>query len=90
MTADSNAALDVYVHDRNSGRTKRVSVRSIGAQAFGGVSLFASISASGRYAPFHSSATNLVKADSNGEFDVFFHDRKTRRTKRVSFAARKG
>ena len=44
----------------------------------------ASISADGRFVAFESGADNLVPGDTNGESDVFVHDRQTGQTTRVS------
>ena len=73
---------DVYVHDRQTGRTTRVSVATGGAQA-DRRSRDASISADGRYVLFTSRASNLVSGDANGVDDVFRHDRQTGETIRV-------
>ena len=80
---DTNGVRDVFVHDRNTGTTTRVSVRSNGAEA-NGDSSSGSISADGRYVTFHSDASNLVGGDTNGIRDVFVHDRDTGATTRVS------
>ena len=75
---DTNERSDVFVHDRQTGATTRVSVDSAGTQAIGGDSSGASISADGRYVAFYSTATNLVDDDINGTYsDVFVHDRQT-------------
>ena len=62
---DSNFVFDVFVRDRRTGTTTRVSVDSAGNQGddeqFG-----PSISADGRYVAFDSVATNLVTGDTNG------------------------
>src|SRR5207253_2569307 len=42
------------------------------------------VSADGRYVAFYSSATNLVRHDTNRARDVFVHDNKTGTTARVS------
>ena len=81
---DDNGSSDVFVHDRNTSKTKRVSVRSNGDEAEGGLSNYPSISATGRFVAFRSLATNLVPGDDNGQNDVFVHDRKTGKTRRVS------
>ncbi|MGI9295727.1 MAG: TolB family protein [Pseudomonadales bacterium] len=83
VPGDSNGAQDVFVHNRASGKTTRVSVDSSGA-AGNADSYAASISANGRFVVFLSMATNLVPGDSNGTWDVFVHDRNTRQTTRVS------
>ena len=81
---DNNGSVDVFVRDRQTGKTKRVSVKSNGAEAHGGDSFAPSISADGRFVAFQSDATNLVSGDNNGHTDIFVHDRKTKRTRRVS------
>ena len=82
VARDSNDTDDVYVHDRISGKTKRVSLRSSGA---GGdeESERASISATGRYVAFESES-RLVKRDTNQSRDIFVHDSVIGRTERVS------
>lgn len=74
---------DVFVHDRQTGRTIRVSVDSAGVQGNNYTS-WADISADGRYVAFGSWASNLVSGDTNGASDVFIHDLQTGRTTRVS------
>ncbi len=83
VTGDTNSFFDVFVHDRQSGMTERVSVDSVGAQG-DQESIWASISTDGRYVAFQSVATNLVSADTNGSSDVFVHDRQSGATERVS------
>ncbi len=84
VAGDNNGTLgDVFVHDRQTGQTTRVSVDSAGTQA-DGESAFPSISADGRYVAFYSYAGNLVAGDNNGVSDVFVHDRQTGQTTRVS------
>ncbi len=79
---------DVFVHDRVTGTTTRVSVSNSGKQA-NGASSEPSISADGRYVAFSSEASNLVAGDTNscGRMncpDVFVRDRATGTTTRVS------
>jgi hypothetical protein len=83
VAGDSNGFSDVFVHDRQTGNTTRVSVSSIGSQGNGN-SFARAISADGRYVTYHSIASNLVAGDSNGFSDVFVHDRQTGNTTRVS------
>ena len=83
VASDTNGAWDVFVHDRNTGQTTRISLDSGGTEGNGN-SGYSSISADGRYVAFLSAATNLVVADTNGESDVFVHDRNTGLTTRVS------
>lgn len=80
---DTNGVLDVFVHDRLTGITERVSVDSAGVEANQG-SYNPSLSADGRYVAFDSTASNLVPNDTNGTHDVFLFDRDTRITTRIS------
>ena len=87
-TNGSDLGTDVFVHDRYTGVTERVSVSSSGGQSSGGGSFYPAISADGRLVAFASQATNLVPGDTNGPSslgsDVFVHDRLTGTTERVS------
>jgi alpha-tubulin suppressor-like RCC1 family protein len=83
VTGDTNAFKDIFVRDRQTGVTERVSVDSLGAQSDGN-SYQPSISSDGRYVAFWSDADNLVTGDTNGVADVFVHDRQTGTTERVS------
>ena len=83
---DTNGESDVFVRDRRTGKTRRVSVSSAGAEGNGGSSR-ASISADGRFVAFYSFASNLVGGDTNGSFDVFVRNRWTGKTKRVSVSS---
>jgi Tol biopolymer transport system component len=86
VDGDTNNSLDVFVHDRQTGVTERVSVTSGGAEVGNAVSGSGtpSISADGRYVSFISSAADLVVGDTNNVDDVFIHDRVTGTTQRVS------
>jgi len=86
VPGDTNGKADVFVHDRVTGQTTRVSVASDGTEG-NGYSWFPSISADGRYVAFESIASNLVPGDTNGVSDVFVHDRLTGQTTRVSVAS---
>ncbi len=83
VPGDTNNWTDVFVRDRQTGTTERVSVDSGGAQG-NERSNDPSISADGRFVAFHSIATNLDANDSNGVTDVFVHDRQSGLTERVS------
>ena len=86
VAGDSNGLIDVFVHDRKSGETTRISLASDGSQtnsySYGGF-----ISVDGRYVAFVSYASNLVTGDTNEMEDVFFHDRQSGETTRVSVAS---
>ena len=85
VPGDDNRVTDVFVRDRRSGRTSRVSVSSTGAEGDRG-SFTPAISGDGRFVAFVSEAKNLVAGDTNGDPDVFLHDRRTRRTVRLAVA----
>lgn len=85
VPGDTNGAADIFVFDRVTSQTTRVSVATGGAQANGESDLPA-LSADGRYVAFDSYATNLVPGDTNGTVDTFVHDRNTGATTRVSVA----
>jgi hypothetical protein len=80
---EPNALDDVFVRDRQSGTTQRVSVNSAGDPADNGGD-WPSISADGRWVAFDSLANNLVVGDTNLKSDVFVHDLQTGDTVRVS------
>lgn len=74
VASDTNAQGDIFVHDRQTGITTRVSVDSQGTQTSGAILNGPSISPDGRFVVFTSAATNLVDGDTNGHRDVFIHD----------------
>lgn len=83
VISDTNDNSDIFVHDRQTGQTTRVSVSSTGQEG-DGRSYEPAISSDGRTVAFVSHATNLVAGDTNGYDDVFVHDRDTGQTTRVS------
>jgi Tol biopolymer transport system component len=83
VTGDTNGTWDIFVHDRSTGLTERVSVDSSGAEA-NDRSEAPSISADGQVVAFDSFASNLVAGDTNQFQDVFVHDRGSGVTERVS------
>jgi Tol biopolymer transport system component len=85
VPGDTNNSEDVFVHDRASGVTTRVSVDSSGAQVLTGAGN-PWISGDGRFVAFESSSPSLVADDTNGSSDVFVHDRQTGATTRVSLS----
>jgi len=84
VAGDTNNAWDVYVRDRVSNTTTRVTVSSRGRQ--GNASSFPeAISPDGRFVLFASLASNLSRApDKNRAQDVFIRDRRSGITRRVS------
>ena len=75
LPGDTNGVTDVYVHDDVANTLHRMSVSTLGQEAIGGESVRAAISANGRFVAFESLASNLVYGDTNGQPDVFLHDR---------------
>lgn len=86
VTGDSNSRSDIFVHDLVTGATTRVSVKTGNLQA-NNHSTQASLSGDGQFVAFTSPATNLIASDTNGQSDVFLHDRVTGITRRVSLTA---
>jgi Tol biopolymer transport system component len=86
VLGDTNAYMDVFVHDRATGATERISISSEGEQGERG-SWGPCLCADGRYVVFSSSAANLVPDDTNGVEDSFLHDRATGETVRVSISS---
>lgn len=83
VSSDTNGRSDVFVNDRETGATERVSISSEGSEAEGN-SAEPAISGNGRYVAFRSDAANLVADDTNETADVFVRDRETGTTERVS------
>jgi Tol biopolymer transport system component len=83
---DTNGHDDVFLHDRVTGTTERVTLDSAGGEA-NDDSFSPSVSADGRYVAFSSFATNLVPGDTNAAWDTFVRDRATGTTERVSVSS---
>ena len=86
VAGDPYGWVRVFLHDRETGSTSRVSVSNIGEQG-NSISLRPRISANGGYVAFQSRASNLVSGDTNAQDDIFVHDRKTGSISRVSVAS---
>jgi len=85
VAGDTNNVFDVFVRDRTSNTTARVSIATGASGAQGNKDSWQpSLSSDGRYVVFASDATNLAAADSNGVADVFVRDRTSNTTSRVS------
>jgi hypothetical protein len=86
---DTNNRQDVFVHDRITGVTTRVSVGSGGVEGngVGSGSMAPAISASGRFVVFASDSTNLVSGDTNTATDIFVRDRLDGVTTRMSIGS---
>jgi hypothetical protein len=84
VPGDTNGVRDVFVLDRRTDETTRVSVRSDGTQASDESLTYARVSGDGNVVVFVSRAPNLVPGDDNGVEDVFVHDLRTGTTELVS------
>ncbi len=74
---------DIFVHDRQTRQTTRVSVRTDGTAATSGSPAWPAISGDGRYVVFDYTATNLVTPATTVQ-QIFLHDRQTGVTSLVS------
>ena len=83
VPGDTNGFKDIFVHDRDTRTTTRVSLTSAGWQA-NGHCYTPSISGDGRYVAFASDASNLVVNDTNARSDIFVRDTWTGVTTRES------
>ena len=86
VTGDTNGLPDIYVRERSTGTTKRVSVSSAGAQSNGN-SFDPHISADGSTVVYVSAATNLVGGDTNALADIFVRRMLAGITERVSVSS---
>lgn len=82
---DTNNSADVFVHDRQTGVTERVSVSSTGNQGFGH-SESPYISGNGRFVTFNSTSSSLAPGGtgSGGNYHIFVRDRLMGETARAS------
>src|SRR5262249_27999982 len=76
---------DVFLHDRQTAATIRISVDSAGTEA-NGPSYEPAISVDDRWGVFRSSASNLVPGDTNGLDAVFAKDPTTGAIVRISIS----
>lgn len=75
VSADTNAAIDVFVVDLHAGSVQRVSTNAAGEEGTGGdCNGPTSLSADGRYVGFSCTMSNLVPGDSNALADSFVKD----------------
>jgi hypothetical protein len=83
VSGDTNGVHDVFVHDRQTGSTSRVSVASDGTQG-NAASQNPKLSADGRWVTFSTTATNLAPGAVGPKAKVLLHDRETGVTTEVS------
>ncbi|MFI2618386.1 RICIN domain-containing protein [Streptomyces sp. NPDC018584] len=70
LVRDTNGVADVFVRDRETGATHRVSSSGSGIEA-DGLCTSPSVSGDGRFVAFASAAANLIGGDTNARPDVF-------------------
>ena len=75
VSDDSSFTQDIFVHDRKTGETTRLSVNDSGAET-NGPSFIPTISGNGHFVAFESWSTNLVDGDTNSFPDIFVANRK--------------
>lgn len=73
IEGDTNGKQDIFLHDRQLGTTRRISVGSGGAQADGD-SYAPYVSLDGSYVLFTSKAANLIGGDTNFHEDLFLYN----------------
>ncbi len=89
VPGDTNGSPDVFVRNRVSGLTRRVTISNREAQSRSGGHVD-DLSENGRFVVFSSGASNLVRGDTNRNFDVFVRDRWNGTTRRVSVSSSEG
>jgi Tol biopolymer transport system component len=80
--ADINNRTDIFVHNRETGESFRISDGFDGLQA-NGSSGGPVLSVDGNYVGFISQASNLITGDGNGHADIFVYERQTNRMVRI-------
>lgn len=83
VAGDNNEHRDVFLRDRRTGSTQRITVGRAGGEA-NASSYWPEVSADGSSVAFASAATNLVKSDTNARSDIFVWTRASNFTRRVS------
>ncbi|HEX5649906.1 MAG TPA: hypothetical protein VFX69_09635, partial [Steroidobacteraceae bacterium] len=83
---DHGDMQDVFVRDRQTRETRRISETADGTAA-NGYSVQPALSGNGRYVAFVSAADNLAPGDTNGLIDVFVKDLQTHSVERVSVSS---
>lgn len=78
--------FDVFRRDRRAGTTELVS-RGLRGAPINGITGQISMSGDGRFVGYISDATNIVRNDTNDEWDAFVYDAETNVTRRVSVGA---
>ncbi|UNO43329.1 hypothetical protein [Streptomyces sp. MST-110588] len=84
VPGDTNNAWDVFVRDRHTGTTRRVSMDQDGGQIAGGA-FYPALSGDGHHAAFQTRQA-LDPEDTNKAGDIFVRDLRAGTTRRVSLA----
>jgi hypothetical protein len=71
---DTNASADIFLRDIAAGTTERVSIGCFGQEPTQS-SHYPAITPGGRFVAFDTSSENLLADDTNGQRDIFLHDR---------------
>lgn len=81
VRGDPNDLDDVFLHDRETGRTQRISPTGASYDGLrGNLTYDPVVSGDGRYVAYASGAEDLVAGDANDRDDVFLYDRKKKTT----------
>lgn len=83
VAGDTNGVSDIFLHDRVTGETTRVSVITGGGQVEN-FNKFPVISDQGRFVAFQSASFDIAADTVNGFLDIHLHDRSTGVTERIS------
>jgi len=81
---DTNKVADLFLHDRTTGATTRVSLADDETEGDAAPDVNAGLSGGGNLVAFDSFATNLVPGDRNNARDVFLRDIAAGTTRRLS------
>jgi Tol biopolymer transport system component len=84
VPGDTNNGSDVFLHDRWTRRTTRISAARRDRTPGNSLSVYPVISADGRYVAYYSAAWDPVRG---GTYDVVRHDRWTRHTTGIAIAS---
>lgn len=80
-----NLGQDVFMHDRETGETTRVSVGPDGSEPIHSCDSYnPSISYDGRYVVFTSTCNHFIDGDTNSSGDIFLYDRQSGVITRIS------
>lgn len=86
VAGDTNGVIDIFLRDRSTPTTLRLSVDQTGGVEANRRSFRPSISADGMYVAFETAASNLLPGDMNGLRDIYVADRTDpRELRKVTF-----